>query len=238
MRTIAFGILLLAQAIGAQQQLETRGQSIAWHYDVRGEPGVVVGQLFSRWTGAPVEAAVVSFDLGAAVGVITDSEGRFRLEGARIGEENRLYFSLIGHRPDSLIFFQPSDASVQILGLLQGTQIGGVCGDLVDRGDRVMATVRDAQTGLPPEVPVTMTVRSSMGEWTTGPQDIRKRPNEGTRFLSIYRVFVPGAYEIEVSAPGFATWTVQVELETETAVCSPTAKNRSFAVSLQAGGEV
>lgn len=161
----------------------------------------IVGVVFDVATGELLHRAQVHLE-DTQVGALTDSLGRFRLEAPHAGRF-QLSIRLISYEPVAdTIEVEPGRAVVAQIGLTEHTVRN--CGLIVCSGfgcGDVRVEVRDVLTGAAPAVPVALRVeRDTIIDWAIA------EPEDGLTALRLTAGAGVGPFEVEVAAPGYATW--------------------------------
>jgi len=233
LKTITTMILVASMVLpgsAVAQDLEHRGQAVAWQYGMHIPAGEIRGLVLSE-NGDPLEHALVDVPhLG--IRSMTGPDGAFRLSAVPPGP-TQVRFRSMGHGTVSEEFLVPSDVGMHVVSILPLAMIGGRCGDLRWRGDGIYVDVVDVAKGRPPTVPVTVRLERGSDSWEQT-SEIRPSEHGGTPLISLrYRIEEAGEYTIEVSAPGYVPWRLEgVDMEVELAVCDVTAANRRHSVQL------
>jgi hypothetical protein len=175
-------------------------------------PGEVDGIVVGAYSGEPIVSAVVFLQArdhsSGPIGVITDPYGRFVLK-APPREYAVIESRILGYIRDTVALKGKFGHFVRFG--LRGQRLI-LCTFVVapesvpnrDSAKAISVFVRDSRTNAPPSVPVTLRVRDGSYAESVTLRAPRVRLNDSL----VIRAGAerPGVYDVEVAAPGYATW--------------------------------
>lgn len=164
-------------------------------------PGTIGGTVSRRDNGKPVRYAQVFLE-GTRVGALTNSLGRFRFVAPAEGRFT-IVSQLIGYGEERREIQVASDSGL-VVHIDLTERVTPLCGLYVCAREycgSVRVIVRDALTGRAPDGPLVLRAQQD----TTIHWDFAD-PRRNQPHVWMSTAHGPGSYDIEVAAPGYATW--------------------------------